>query len=199
MTDKWNTQLTLVKRAQDPNDQQAWHDFVRHYQPFIEITLRRLTHRSSEYDDLIQETLLIIWKSLSDFKFKPHPGGFRRWLSTIIRNRVIDLVRKNNNYNKRNESAAQEKLIQEEFKKTEMETIIVKDWERHITQTALTNVKQYFSGTAVVVFELSLKGFSASEISKKLEIHQDSVRTLKNRVKNRVVKEVQRLRTELEF
>jgi len=199
MTGNWNTRRTLVQRAKDPNDQHAWDEFVRYYKPFIEVTLRRLTHRASEHDDLVQETLVMIWKSLSDFEFKPQPGSFRRWLSTLMRNRVIDLVRKNNSYESRKENAAEQKLIEDELSRPEFEADIEREWERHITQAALSNIKQVFSGTAVTVFELTLKGRTAAEIAAELSINQDSVRTLKNRVKQRVIQEVKRLRSELEF
>ena len=199
MTDKWETRRTLVARAQDPNDQQAWNDFTAHYKPFINRTLNFINVNPAENDDIIQETLIAIWKQIKTFEFKDHPGGFRRWLSTVIRHRAIDHIRKNSTYDEKATVAGREKAIAQEISQSELKTKIEREWERYITQTALANIKNYFTEIAVQTFELSLQGKKAHEISEQLGIKQDSVRTLKNRVKLRVVKEIKRLRTELEF
>ena len=121
MENNLNTRHTLLKRAQDPNDQQAWNDFVKYYKPFISGTIRRKCSLPQEYDDLTQDILVSIWESLGNFKYQPQPGSFRRWLSQLIRFKVIDYVRKQSRYSGRQETALNHEVIARELSETEFE------------------------------------------------------------------------------
>ena len=199
MGQSWETRRTLLQRAKDGSDHDAWDEFVLYYEPFIQRVIRQASIESIDTQDIVQETLLALWKGLSDFEIRPQTGGFRAWLSKLIRNRIIDHVRKNNSRELRCEVAVDKGVFDKDCSENDVELVIEKEWERYITQTALQNIRDNFSAKAVLAFELSLKGKSADEISRELSIKQDSVRTLKNRVKNRVITEVKRLRSELEF
>ena len=194
MTDQWLTRKTLLQRAKDSSDPRAWGDFVAYYQGFISIILFRMNLNQSEHDDLKQEILLKIWKNLEKFEVDDQRAKFRTWLSTLIRNRALYHFRKNSRQPTMN-SLEQVELISQ----PELDEIIKKEWQRYLTGIAMRNIKKLFSGTAVRAFELSLLGKDATEISVELGIAKDSVRTLKNRVKLRLVKEIENLRIELEF
>ena len=58
MNHDWNTQQTLIQRAQNPDDHQAWEDFVGFYSSFIGMVLRKSGIAAHEADDLIQCILL---------------------------------------------------------------------------------------------------------------------------------------------
>ena len=82
---------------------------------------------------------------------------------------------------------------------SDFDTLVTKEWETYLTNQALLNIKELFSGVAFKTFELSLVGKSSHEISEMLQITQASVRTLKNRVRIRLIKEIKLLRDYLEF
>ena len=44
--------------------------------------------------DVLQETFLSVAKSISGFQPHQRGGGFRAWLATITRNKIVDLLRK---------------------------------------------------------------------------------------------------------
>ena len=194
MSDKWLTRKTLLQRAQDTDNEQAWDEFVGYYEGFISIILHKMNLSRVDHDDLKQEILLKIWKNLSRFEVDEKRAKFRTWLSTLIRNRVLDHFRKK----QRQPDMApldETQLVSQ----PDLDAIIKKEWERHLTQVAMQNVKKLFSGSAMRAFELSLLGKDSEQISLELNIAKESVRTLKNRVKLRLVKEIQVLRSELEF
>ena len=79
-----------------------------------------------------------------------------------------------------------------------IEHIAEREWEIHLKNMALENIEPLFSGKAVEVFKLSLTGMSVEEIASKLELKENSVYRLKNRVKERLIQEIIHLREELE-
>jgi RNA polymerase sigma-70 factor (ECF subfamily) len=56
-----------------------------------------------------------------------------------------------------------------------------------------------FSGKAIQVFQMSLDGNEVEEICCELSLSKDSVYTLKNRVKKYLIREIKKLREELEL
>ena len=88
MSDEFLTRNTLLQRAQNPKDEQAWEEFVSFYETFIFILLRQMNIPYQDCDDLTQAVLIKVWKKLATFD--PARAKFRTWLSTLIRNTVIN-------------------------------------------------------------------------------------------------------------
>lgn len=199
MTDHWITKHTLLQRANNPNDEEAWNDFVGYYMGFIHAVLRQMSFDPKDTEDITQEILLKIWRKLSTFDGEKHQVHFRTWLSRLIRNQAIDFIKKKQGYLKRRDQAEElqtDKLI---ITQTDLDQLVDQEWIRHMTNTALDNISELFSGAAVQAFELSLEGIQSKEIARELKISPDSVRTLKNRVKQRLMKEIALLKEEMEF
>ncbi|MBF0199088.1 MAG: sigma-70 family RNA polymerase sigma factor [Planctomycetes bacterium] len=199
MGDQWLTRQTLVQRAQDPNDHQAWDEFVRYYHSFITVVLRKMQFYTGEMDDIVQEILIILWKALPSFEIDRDRCQFRTWMSVLIRNKAIDCFKSSKRYENHLKKAAEQMEALSEEQQSEIDQMIEQEWERHITHCALDNIRSIFSGSAIKVFELSLEGLSATEIASQTGVQEKSVKVLKSRVKKRVIKEIQYLRSELEM
>lgn len=201
MNDVWKTQHTLLQRAKNPSDEEAWNEFVHFYEEFIRVVLFQMSYKSSDLEDVIQEILLKIWKSLPEFEFQPDRGRFRTWLSKLIRNKVIDRFRAQKAYDD-HVSHVKEQIENQEnswISLPELDKLIERQWQRHVTKKAFENIEPFFSEVALKVFELSMKDKTTKEICLELNIAQDSVRVLKNRVQKRLVEEIQHLKSEMEF
>ena len=57
----WNTRLTLLQRAKDPNDNQAWDEFAQYYFKFVKHVLSEMGVHANDKDDLTQEVLISLW------------------------------------------------------------------------------------------------------------------------------------------
>lgn len=199
MANDWNTRLTLLQRAKNPDDQQAWDEFVKYYRDFIKVVLAQMNLNQKDSDDLIQEILLKIWKALPKMDYDQNRARFRTWMSHLIRNKVIDHFRKVKRL-----SNKQEMIVEESGNLTpvksepEVEKIIQSEWEIYIVKLALERIASHFSERAIDAFEMSMDNIPADEIGEKLGIKGNSVTKLKNRVKQRLIKEIELLRSELE-
>ena len=66
MSEEWKTRQSLLIRAKDPTDEEAWAEFVKYYEKFIFHLLHRLNINADDFNDLVQEVLIKLWKSLKN-------------------------------------------------------------------------------------------------------------------------------------
>jgi RNA polymerase sigma factor (sigma-70 family) len=193
----WNTRITLLQRAKDPSDHKAWEEFVSYYKEFIKVILLKMNLNHNDLDDLNQEIVLRIWKVLPDYD--QSQAKFRNWMSRIIRNKVIDHYRKVKCL-----SDKQDMIIEEGGNLTplisepETEAIVQTEWETYIVGLALERMSKHFTERAIVAFNMSMDNVASEEIAAHLGIKANSVNKLKNRVKLRIIQEIERLREDLE-
>ena len=93
--DTTRTSPTLLRRAADWRDDDAWREFVARYEPLIRSWCR-------EYrldDDLAEDVSQLFWIELADkmrsFRYDPS-RRFRGWLRRSFHWRVVDAIRQRN-------------------------------------------------------------------------------------------------------
>ncbi|MDF7808216.1 RNA polymerase sigma factor [Pontiellaceae bacterium B12219] len=200
MSEEWQTRQTLLMRAKNQDDHAAWEEFASYYRDFIYMVLHQMNLYSVDVDDLAQEILLKIWKSLPNHIYDQDRARFRTWLSRLIRNTVLDHIRAMQRRTRKHAAAAEDETIDNMPMITEpdVKKIIQEEWEVHIVQLALNNISTLFSERAIEAFSMSIDGRSTAQIAEHLGVKPNSVTKLKNRVKERLMKEIQHLRNELE-
>jgi RNA polymerase sigma-70 factor (ECF subfamily) len=81
----------LEKIAQN-QDKEAFSALFDHFAPRLNATLRKLGTSPEQAEEVVQDTLLAVWRNASQFdRRKASPST---WIYTIARNRRIDLLRK---------------------------------------------------------------------------------------------------------
>ncbi|MBF0198073.1 MAG: sigma-70 family RNA polymerase sigma factor [Planctomycetes bacterium] len=203
MGKNWATRQTLLERALDKSDQEAWNHFVNYYKGFIEVVIFKMNIQFHDRDDLVQSVLIKIWNNLANFEIDHDKAKFRTWLSRVTRNTVIDYLRHEKRKDKLFSDVHDEQLDDtrndSNMNEGEIEQIIEKEWMTHITKLALKNISAKFSHQAIQAFTMSLHNMDISQISDKLGIKENSVYKLRNRVKKHMTAEIKNLRQELEF
>jgi RNA polymerase sigma-70 factor, ECF subfamily len=87
------TSPTLLREVQQGTDA-AWSRLVECYRPLIMGCCRRRGLDASTSDDILQETLLSVRRSLPQFQSPPGVGAFRAWLRQIVERRITDSMRR---------------------------------------------------------------------------------------------------------
>ncbi|EDM26419.1 probable RNA polymerase sigma-H factor [Lentisphaera araneosa HTCC2155] len=195
MSNEWVTRQTLLLRAKNPDDHQAWEEFISYYKDFIQVLIYKLRFSGKDTDDLTQMILLSLWKDLA--KYDKEKASFRNWMGAVIRNTTLNYYRKQANQAKRDAEKMNEYI--DSTPPSELDLIIEKEWKSYICDLAFEKMKSLFSGNAIDVFDLSMQGLSSEEIAEKLNLKKDSVYVLKNRVKKKFMDEVRVLVTQLEY
>lgn len=193
------TRITLIQRVTNQHDEASWEDFVRIYRGYIYAIIRRMNISDSDAEDLTQQLMLNMWNKLPNTDVE-QIRRFRSWLATITKNFVTDFIRKRIREAERLEKAEQDTTLSylKAIRLPEIDDIAEKEWKLHLAHLALENIKPLFSGHAIEVFKLSLEGKEIKTIAEQLELQENSVYRLKNRVKKRLIMEIELLREELE-
>ncbi len=86
------TRLSLIVRLKSDDNERAWADFVKVYEPFLNHLVTRLGVPQRHNADVVQQVLLAIVKSIDGWTDDGQAASFRRWTSTIARNIVIKFM-----------------------------------------------------------------------------------------------------------
>lgn len=78
------THTTLLNRLSAGQDNAAWADFVSRYGELIRSFARVRGLQSSDCDDLLQDVLISLSKSMPGFEYDPERGRFRSFLKTVV-------------------------------------------------------------------------------------------------------------------
>lgn len=196
MSSNWNTRYTLLQRAADQSDEEAWNEFLKYYDRFIYFLLQKMTLQPHDIEDLHQIILLRLWENLKTYQRTDKK--FRSWLALIVRNIAYDYFRSEKRRRKVFNEEVEIDNLNDANLATTIENNIEKEWETYMVNFAMDRLRGLFSENAIRVFEMSLEGHPATEIAAKLNMGIDSVYTLKNRVKARLIKEVHAVMSEVE-
>jgi RNA polymerase sigma-70 factor (ECF subfamily) len=193
------TRATLIQRVKNQHDEASWDDFVKTYKNYAYAIIRRMNISEQDADDLLQQVMVTIWKKLPQTDVD-QIRRFRSWLATVTRNLVTDFIRKRTREAERMEKAGKEEILSylHSIRLPDLDYIAEKEWKLHLTNLALKNIEPFFSGKAIEVFRLSLQGIPSKDIAQQLNLSESSIYRLKIRVKERLIVEIERLRTELE-
>ncbi|EDM26856.1 probable RNA polymerase sigma-H factor [Lentisphaera araneosa HTCC2155] len=198
--DRYVTSQTLLMRAKNPDDHQAWNDFVDFYKRFIYHILHKMSINFNDFDDLVQVVLLRLWESLKNYE--KQDCKFRSWLSQVTRNTVLNYLDKQQRQNKRQEQMGELQDMQlklNSYGDGELERMIENEWRAYVSTMALENIKKLFSGVAVEAFLMSQKEVPGDKIGEELGIKKESAYVLISRVKSKFVAEMKRLIHEMEI
>lgn len=198
MDDRFNstyrTRHSLIERIKCSDNDYLWQEFVENYRPFIYYILHKMGVASSEQDDIFQEVLLKLFKSLKTYSKK---GKFRSWLGTVIRSAAI-------NHLQMNKKEINEELLlslQEiyQYKNSELEEIILKEWQEFVFHKAMEKLNKIFERNIINCFRMTLEDVPIEQIERRLGIKRESIYVLRSRLKKRLVTEMKKITQELEF
>src|SRR5438094_4752690 len=88
------TRRSLVERLADWGDQVRWQEFFDTYSKLIYSAARQSGLTDTEAQEVVQETIITVAKSIDKLKYDPAIGSFKGWLLQITRWRIADQFRK---------------------------------------------------------------------------------------------------------
>ena len=202
------TRWTLIERLKNWDDQESWRQFFDTYWKLIYgVAIKSgLTH---EAQDVVQETVISVCKSMHTFKADPAYGSFKAWLLNLTRWRITDQFRKRRRgVNAREElpksgangdttSTPVEERVSDPAVNA-LEAIWNDEWEKHIVDAALEKVKQQSSAKHYQIFYLqAIKQIKSTKVAETLNVNVDQVYLIKHRLTKIFEEALKELETKL--
>lgn len=92
MNDIPETRLSLLLRVRDPQDEQAWNEFVELYQPVVYRVAIARGLQDADARDLVQTVFVSITGAISDWSPEGPGVRFRHWLLRVAKNATINAL-----------------------------------------------------------------------------------------------------------
>lgn len=182
-----STDSALLIRVRSFDDN-AWRQLVELYAPLVYEWCRRAGLQPSDSADVGQDVFRSVAASIGSFHRNEGAGSFRRWLRTITRTKIVDLVRKRQHQPR--EFAATLDWLEYDSPSSEHSSIETGEHVRLIRRALALIRPDFEEKTWQAFWRSAVDGDSAEEISADLKISANSIRQAKFRVLKRLREEL---------
>jgi RNA polymerase sigma-70 factor (ECF subfamily) len=156
----------------------------------------------AEAQDVVQETLICVMKSMREFQYDPKKASFKSWLLRLTKWRITDQVRKRQRGIEDSPSLQPDETSTLEsipaVEDPELQAVWDKEWERNLIAAAIERVKKKVDPKHYQIFDLYvLKHWTVSGIAKTLGVNRGLIYLTKHRINHLIKKEISCLRVKL--
>jgi RNA polymerase sigma-70 factor (ECF subfamily) len=188
------TRQSLLIRAQ-AGDEPSWKDLTDLYHPFLMKWLRQQNLPEADRDDVAQEILVSVVKSLRSFEHSGRPGAFRAWLRTIASHRLTDYWRARDPHTPLTGGSSVSEVLSQV---ADPESALNRHWDeehdRYVLRCLLDLVEHEFEAKTFRAFcRITLENASAAEAAAELDTSVGAVYVAKSRVMKRIREEAEGL------
>jgi RNA polymerase sigma-70 factor (ECF subfamily) len=180
------TRVTLLGRLADPQDKDAWDEFVALYGPCIFNFARRRLPQEEDAADVMQEVLSAVLRG----NYQRPKGRFQKWLLTILLNEIRDFHTARARRSAVLGESGRGMSPEEENAEEEWE----KDRRRHLFHAAANRVRERTNPAHWTVFvRTALEDKTGREIAQALNLSVTNIYAIKSRVLKEIKEEIDRL------
>ena len=132
--DSLPTRASLLARLKDLTADESWREFFDLYWKLIYNAARRHGLGDAEAQDVVQETMVTLTKSLKNFEYDPKKGSFKGWLQRETYWRVADHLRRR----KRHERL---EVVEEIPAECDFSRFWDEEWKENLVSAAIDRAK----------------------------------------------------------
>ncbi len=193
------TRASLLSRLKSWNDQESWQEFVQIYRRLIRDTALQAGLTTQEAEDVTQETLVSVAKSIKHFKYDRNRCAFKTWLRSLTQKRIADCFRKRPRERELPaDPTSATALIDRvpDLRSFDLDAVWEQEWRKRLYDVAVERVKRSANTEQYQMFDLYvIKGRPAEEVAKSFGTSVGQVYLAKHRISRLIKKEVGLLET----
>jgi RNA polymerase sigma-70 factor (ECF subfamily) len=184
-----STSPTLLGQLQrDPNDEEAWREFVRRYGPKVYRWCRCWKLQPADANDVTQNVLLKLVRRMRTFHYDP-ARSFRAWLKTLTHHALSDFLK-----DCRAKGSGVTEPLQETAARDSLVQSLQEEFDQELLEEALARVRLRIAPKKWAAFRLTaLDGLPGKEVAAQLGMKVATVFTAKSKVLRMVQEERRRL------
>jgi RNA polymerase sigma factor (sigma-70 family) len=202
------TRRSLLSRLKQSNAQESWRQFFDTYWRLIYTTALKAGLIDAEAQEVVQETVLSVFRKIKSFQYDPAVGSFKGWLLTIVRWRIADQFRKRQQQEQPlhphrgtetqgTGTATIDRVVDPDA--IDLDALWEEEWQRTLFAAALERVKRHANARHYQIFDLhAVKQWPVQKVAQVLGVSAGQVRLAKHRITALMREEVARLEKEEE-
>lgn len=192
------TRSSLIARLKVTINGESWEEFFNTYWELIYHVARRAGLSEADAQDIVQETIIKVHKSMDRFHYNRRQGTFKGWLRAVTRSRLAEHFKKlqrrpvlhlplDDAENSINEIPDPEGPA--------LERIWDEEWRRHLIHTALSSLKRQVSPKQFQIFKCHcIDEWTVKEVGRALNVNAAQIYMAKQRVGKMFREELERAR-----
>jgi RNA polymerase sigma factor (sigma-70 family) len=180
------TSATFLARLAHGPDQAQWYEFLARYGELILSIARRHGLQRSDCEDVLQESLLEMTRSIEGFRYDPSRGRFRNYLRQIVTRATYRRIRQK--YAASRQQSTNDCDVAAPTELEHGEAVWELEWRRHHVRQALRTIEAEFSELNRTAFMMCVcHGGSPLAVAESLGISVDQVYQTKSRILKRLL------------
>ncbi|MFT5328589.1 MAG: RNA polymerase sigma factor (sigma-70 family) [Planctomycetaceae bacterium] len=193
------TRPSLLLRLRNPQDEQAWREFLEIYEPLIERLSRRRGLQHADARELVQEVLLAVSGAIDRWDPDEAKGSFRGWLSTITRNLTINLLKREGRHTRGTGDSEFARLMNEQPDPVGENTALFDlEYRRRLFQFAAEHVQEQFEeATWQAFWKTSVEQQPLVDVCEELGLSRGAIYVARSRVMAKLRIHIEKLESEV--
>lgn len=196
------TRSSFLERLKNWADQESWRRFIADYGCVIRASALKAGLRSDEADDVVQETLLSVARSIPGFVYDRTKGTFEAWVRKIAQCRVTDHLRQREMPGYQSVHASRRSDVTDRADSNRLshgDDPFATRWETAWRESALyagmERLKRSTSAEHFQIFHMSvIDGIEESEIARILGVRRATVYLIRHRLSRKLQREIEQFR-----
>jgi len=181
------TRASLIRRLKTLSAEDSWSEFFNLYWKLIYNAAIKGGLSDAEAQDVVQETMIKLSKSLPKFNYDPARGSFKGWLMTQTYSRVIEQFRRRKNFVPLNE-------IENIVPSRGFQEIWEKEWKENLISVAVEKVRNKTDPQIFQIFSFCvLQEHGAMRTASVLKVSLPRIYVIKHRLNKALKKEIEHL------
>jgi len=196
------TRESLLGKLKDWKNEESWREFVNVYRKLIFSAARKSGLTETEADDVVQETIVSVAKTIREFRYDPERCSFKTWLRHLTQKRIADHYRKRSREHLISEpsdgATTRTRGVERVPSPENLEAIWEEEWQNKLLEAALERVRSQASARQYQMFDLYvLKKMRVQEVATALGTSAAQVYLAKHRISRLIKKEIQQLKAKM--
>jgi RNA polymerase sigma factor (sigma-70 family) len=188
------TRVSLLERVRDPQNHDAWAEFVALYRPLIYRFGRARGLQEADAHDLAQDVLIAVSQQIDQWTPDPGRGRFRTWLARVASNQAITMYRRRHASDGVGGTTMVAVLHNQPEQVDADLTELQKQYQRELFRRAARIVREEFEESTWQAFWMTaVEDVAIDEVARSLARSVGSVYTARSRVIRRLQEIVHKL------
>ncbi len=177
----------MILRLQNADDVAAWETFAELYVPVVFRVARSRGFQTADADNLVQEVLLAVAQSVTQWFERNDRGSFRAWLLRIARNEAADMISRRATRSLGQDGDDAARSLNAMAARDDVSSLLELEYQRAMFQRAADQVRNSVAEQTWQAFWLTqVDGLSIAEAAQQLGTRTGNIYFGRSRVMARI-------------